>query len=88
MNGGIITGRIRGSRYELEHDEAQGTCIYRDQSVLLTLSDTAHQVLSFQLLDHRQAEHRVDLKIYLTLRYLLAGVLDCRFVNPINSRRS
>ena len=87
-NGGTrstIYGRIKGAEYELSLDRGVGVYRFRDGGVELTLSAQDHSVKSAELVKAGSAERVVDLGIYHTLRHLMAGVLDMRYLNQVNA---
>jgi len=82
--GGWIRGRIGGRVYQLTYVRQMQQYLFDDGAVEARLSGWGHQVIGLRLLRPLSAEHRLDLGIYHTLRYLRDGVLDPRRVNQVN----
>ena len=82
--GGWIRGRIRGAVYQLTFVRQTQQYVYDDGVVEALLSGWGHQIISIRLLTTLTAEHRLDMGVYHTLRYLRDGALDQRRVNPVS----
>jgi putative selenate reductase len=83
-----IIGRMSGREYQLARDSNRGISVYCDEFVSVTLSDASHHVRAVELQRPLHGEHCIDMSQYFTLRYLLSGVQDQNFVNPLNVRNS
>ncbi len=77
-----IVGRIKGAEYRLT--QRNGTSLFDDGVVAVTIMGEDHAVVKAHGI-RRNGEHRVDLGIYHTLRFLLTGILDRRYVNQVNA---
>jgi putative selenate reductase len=77
----VIVGRIRGAEYRLTH--SSGSYRYEDGIARVTIIGPEHRVASVE--GSSGAEHRVDMWVYHTLRFLMHGVLDRSVVNQVNS---
>jgi len=82
-----IRGRIKGAEYELSHDPARQEYLYRDQCHEITFSAVDHSPRSARTLAMDNGQHHMDMGVYHTMRYLLAGVLDETCVHQVNVAR-
>lgn len=82
-----IRGRIKGREYRLAvsaADAASGRATFDDGTVGAVFSSKDHELIEVRPKQSIDAEHTIDVGIYHTLRYLLAGVLDPSRINQVN----
>ena len=90
--GPWIRGRVHSDEVELIDHSANGEYRFADQVLEAVLCAADHSLLSVARKGVRPRNypgpdpkpHRLDMGVYHTLRYLLAGVLDSRWTNQVN----
>jgi putative selenate reductase len=80
-----IRGRIKGSEYRLAHDPLGAIYRWSDGNIELTVGGSNHDDIHARPLSPLDGDHRMDMWIFHTLRTLLHGVLDRRWINQINA---
>jgi len=80
-----IRARIKGSEYHLLLRDRAPIYQWSDGSVQLTVSGADLDDLRARPLIPLNREHRMDMWIFHSVRYLLHGVLDRRWINQINA---
>jgi putative selenate reductase len=84
--GPAVRARIKGCESHLIlHDPAQRIYRWSDGSVELTVAGPNHDDVRARPLTPLGGDHRMDMWIFHTLRHLLHGVLDRKWVNQINA---
>ena len=84
--GGWIRARIDGHEYTLTHDRQANVYYFDDGTVTLKLIAWNHEVVDVQPRQKLEADHVVSMRIYHTIRNLRDGLIDSRYVNPVNVR--
>ncbi|HZZ26934.1 MAG TPA: hypothetical protein VFE46_02910 [Pirellulales bacterium] len=79
-----IRGRMKGAEYELLWRRQPDKYEYCDGQVRATFNAADHTLIKAEALTPLTAQHRLDLGVYHTLRHLLRGVLDRRYINQVN----
>jgi putative selenate reductase len=79
----FIGARLNRSDYSLAR--VRNSFYFSDMRVQLEISSDHVPVRVRMILTPLQQPHRVDLRIYHTLRHILAGVLDRKHINQINT---
>jgi len=80
-----IDGRIRGVEFQLIKDGNGTNYLFQDGSIALTLAGEDFGILNCHLKNGSTQEHVMDMGVFHTLRHLLHGVTDKKFVNQINA---
>jgi putative selenate reductase len=80
-----IRGRIKNAEYALIWLPQPEKYEFTDGTARATLNAPDHSLITIEFANSLTAPHRLDLGIYHTLRHLLHGVLDRRFINQINA---
>ena len=80
-----IVGRMEGRVYSLSIDENHGRAVYNDGALEVSFDPRAHKIVDVKPLATDLTTHRIDVKIYHTLRILLAGMLNPSRVHPVNA---
>ncbi|MGB9625325.1 MAG: glutamate synthase [Phycisphaerae bacterium] len=82
-----IVGRMQGRRYRLERHRNAGLFRFEDDAIAATIpvsSSTPREVV--WLVPPPAVPHRIDMRVFHTLRVLLAGILTPERVNQANIR--
>lgn len=82
IDGNSITARHKLSEYQLS--QSNGHYRFSDGRVTLRMSSD-HAPIDVTLDAPLPVEHRVDLRIYHTLRHILHGVVDRKLTNQVNA---
>jgi putative selenate reductase len=80
-----IVGRIKSKEYQLAHDAASSRYLFAHDSIVLEIAEADHRVIACQNKGIASGERILDLGVFHTLRHLLHGVLDRKFINQINA---
>jgi putative selenate reductase len=80
-----IRARIKSAEYHLRHDPVGSIYQWSDGRVELTIAGINHDEVRARLLAGLSGAHRMDMWIFHTLRHLLHGVLDRKWINQINA---
>ncbi len=82
-----ILGRMEGRQYRLEHRRNTGLFRFEDDRVAATIPDSTRTPTEVVwLVPPPATPHRIDMRVFHTLRVLLAGILTSERVNPANIR--
>jgi putative selenate reductase len=79
-----IVGRMEGKTYSLALDESRPTARYQDGVVEVDFDPKTHIIVKVKSLAGPVANHRIDVKIYHTLRILLTGMLNPSRIHQVN----
>ena len=79
-----IVGRMEGKVYSLALDKKRPTARYQDGFVEADFDQETHKIVNVKSLAGPVANHRIDVKIYHTLRILLIGMLNPSRVHQVN----
>ncbi|HTQ40480.1 MAG TPA: hypothetical protein VMJ32_15755 [Pirellulales bacterium] len=80
-----IHGRFQGAVYELAWLAVMEKYEFADSILRATFNAADHTLIKIEPHMPLMAQHRLDLGVYHTLRHLLHGVLDRRYINQINA---
>jgi putative selenate reductase len=79
-----IVGRMEGKTYSLKLDKSRPTARYQDGVIEADFDPETHKIVKVKSLAGPVANHRIDVKIYHTLRILLTGMLNPSRVHQVN----
>jgi putative selenate reductase len=79
-----IVGRMEGKTYSLVLDKTLPTARYQDGAVEVEFDAETHKIVKVKSLAGPIANHRIDVKIYHTLRILLTGMLNPSRIHQVN----
>ena len=79
-----IVGRMEGKTYSLALDKSRPTARYQDGAVEVEFDAETHKIVKVKSLAGPIANHRIDVKIYHTLRILLTGMLNPSRIHQVN----
>jgi putative selenate reductase len=80
-----IRGRIKNAEYALIWLRQPEKYEFTDGTARATLNAPDHSLITIEFAQSLTHPHRLDLGIYHTLRHLLHGILDRRYINQINA---
>ena len=80
-----IRGRIKTADYALIWLPQSEKYEFTDGTARATFAAADHSLVEIEFAETLTAPHRLDLGVYHTLRHLLHGILDRRYINQINA---